>query len=72
MMNEQGHTHRFENLAPPQTGTPSGAVGRDADVEGLALVNSRGQRAHGLFKRTIVPRPVGVEDVDVVRVPCHA
>ena len=41
-------------------------VGRDADVERLALAHRGVQRAHGLLERSLRIEPVRVEDVHVV------
>ena len=43
-----------------------GVVGRDADVERLALAHRRIERAHCLFQRRVGIEPVRIEDVDVV------
>ncbi len=63
LVNEQGHAHLLEDLCG--LASTLGAVGRDANVERLALVHGGGERSHGLFKRAVLPRAVGVEDVDV-------
>ena len=42
-----------------------GLVVRDANVEGLALADGAGKRAHGLFQRRFRVRTVAIEDIHV-------